>query len=159
MPESPTDVCLRYVMPPTGQTTFFARPNEVADAITAVFRINTKAGALALEVPSCQPAPCADGSFRAFAAALIRSLPGIPFYVLGGGSNFSRELILALLPNLRAAVDAAGNIVVHFPALETQKILHEQFNAMLAHDISEDAAIEEMTLLSRLIGMGEEAWA
>jgi len=89
---------------------------------------------------------------------LALRLPGIPFYVLGGGSEFSRELILALLPNLRVAVDTSGTVCVHFPTLETQTILHDHFNAMLTHGISEDAAVAEMSLLSKLIGMDGNCW-
>gem|GEM_PF-3640148 len=57
------------------------------------------------------------------------------------------------------AVDTVGTVSVHFPALETQTILHDHFTAMLTHGISEDAAVAEMSLLSKLIGMDGNSWA
>jgi len=159
MSGKPIEVCLRYTVPRSTRNDSSLRPEIVAQAITSVFQATREPGSIRLQIPECHPAPCADAAFRSFAAAIALQLPGLPFYVLGGGSEFSRELILALLPNLSVAVDTVGTVSVHFPALETQTILHDHFTAMLTHGISEDAAVAEMSLLSKLIGMDGNSWA
>ena len=130
------------------------------DAIIAAFRFSPVAGILNVGLPSGVEFPlCGNPKFRQFAAALFDKAPGLPFFVLGGQSPISRELLLASLPNLQAATDATGVISVSYPAIEAQKFLHNQFAAMLHAGIDEKAAVRELTLLSRQTGMEEAHWA
>jgi hypothetical protein len=132
--------------------------DKTARAVISTFEAFPIAGALTLGVPSMAPAPSADTKFRAFAHDLLHQLPGLPFFVLGGGSSFSRELLLGSLPNFQAAVDASGNIVARFPTHEIQEIFHHHFAAMLVFNILEQDAIEQLSQLSRSVGMHENAW-
>ena len=154
----PTEICFRYVLPQSNPGLIELDADKTARAVISTFEAFPIAGALTLGVPSIFPAPCADAAFRAFARDLLHQLPGLPFFVLGGGSSFSRELLFASLPNFQAAMDASGNIVARFPTHEIQEIFHHHFAAMLAFNILERDAIEQLSLLSRSMGMSECAW-
>ena len=130
------------------------------DTITTAFRFSPVVGTLNLGLPSEIELPlCGNPKFRQFAATLLDEAPGLPFFVLGGKSPLSRELLLASLPNLQAATDGNGTISVSYPAIEAQQFLHNQFVAMLHAGISEESAVRELTFLSRQCGMAEAHWA
>ena len=130
------------------------------DAIIAAFRFSPIPGTLNLGLPLEIDLPlCGNSKFRQFAATLLAEAPGLPFFVFGGKSPLSRELLLASLPNLQAATDGTGTICVTYPAIEAQQFLHNQFAAMLHAGIEEKAAVRELTLLSRQTGMEEALWA
>lgn len=158
MADIPPEICFQYVLPQPDFGFVVLDVDKAARAITSTFQAFPIPGVLTLNVPSIAPAPSADTKFRAFAHALLHQLPGLPFFVLGGGSAFSRELLLASLPNFQAAGDASGNIVARFPTHEIQEIFHHHFAAMLAFNILEQDAIEQLSLLSRSMGMSECAW-
>ena len=131
-----------------------------AEAISAVFRASPVAGILNLGLPTGLELPlCGNPVFRSWAANILKNAPGLPFFVCGGDSAIARELLLATLPNLEAAMDATGQVSVNYPPLEAQSFFHEQFEAMMAAGIEEDAAIRELTHLSRQLGMSESLWA
>ena len=128
--------------------------------IIAAYRFSPTPGTLTIGLPSEIDLPlCGNPKFRAFSVNLLEEAPGLPFFVLGGKSPLARELFLASLPNLQAATDGAGMISVFYPAIEAQQFLHNQFAAMLHAGIPEKAAVMQLTLLSRQIGMGESHWS
>lgn len=134
--------------------------NACAEAITTAFRASPVAGTLNLRLPTGMEMPlCCDPVFRSWAANILKIAPGLPFFVCGGASAIARELLLATLPNLQAAIDATGQVSVTYPAVEAQSFFHEQYEAMVAAGIKEDAAIRELTHLSRQLGMPESLWA
>jgi hypothetical protein len=130
------------------------------EAIRSAFRFSLSPVSLAIGLPSQTALPlCGNPKFRKFAFSLLEEVPGLPFFVLGGGSPLARELFLASLPTLQAATDGEGTISVSYPSLEAQQFLHNQFAAMLHAGISEKEALRQLTLLSRQVGMGESQWS
>ena len=131
-----------------------------AEAISAAFRASPVAGTLNLGLPTGLELPlCGNPTFRSWAAGILKTTPGLPFFVCGGASAIARELLLANLSNLQAAMDATGHVSVTYPAFEAQSFFNEQYEAMVAAGIEEDAAIRELTHLSRQLGMPESLWA
>lgn len=134
--------------------------NACAEAINAAFCASPVAGTLNLGLPTELELPlCGNPTFRSWAEGILKTVPGLPFFVCGGASAFARELLLATLPNLQAAMDAEGQVSVTYPAFEAQSFFHEQFEAMVSAGIEEDDAIRELTHLSRQLGMSESLWA
>lgn len=132
----------------------------VADAIEAVFKAQRRSSILSFALPTTSQMPSVDPTFRKFASALLNLTPGLPIYVFGGASDFSRELLFALLPNLQAAEDSNSRVCVRYDALEAQVILHQQFEAMMSRgDIEETEVLREMTYLSRRVGMDMSSWS
>lgn len=131
-----------------------------ADAINNAFRFSPAAGSLRVGLPEGFELPlCGNTRFRAFAKDLLTKLPGLPIFVFGGSSAIASELILGAIPNLRATMDARGEVTVTYPALEAQTYFHGQFQGMLTAGINEDDALRELTLLSQKLGMTEMLWA
>ncbi|MFZ4681539.1 MAG: hypothetical protein ACOYMS_03470 [Terrimicrobiaceae bacterium] len=130
------------------------------EAISAAFRASPVAGTLNLGLPAGLEMPlCGNPVFRSWAASILKTAPGLAFFVCGGTSAIARELLLAVLPNLQAVMDATGQVSVTYPAFEAQCFFHEQFEAMVAAGVKEDDAIRELTHLSRQLGMPESLWA
>jgi len=130
-----------------------------ADAIVPVFRSCNKSTSLSPGLPSGISTPlCGDVLFRDFAKRLIEKTPGIPFFVFGGQSELSRELLFASLPNIQAVCVPNGESAVQYPALDARKFLHSQYQAMIDADIPESDVISELALLARQCGMDKDFW-
>jgi len=130
-----------------------------ADAVMPVFRSCKKAGSLTPRLPSGRGTPlCGDVLFRAFAKYLIEKVPGIPFFVFGGKSELSRELLFASLSNIQAVSAPNGESAVRYPAIDARKFLHSQYEAMIKAGIPDDDAISELALLARQCGMEKDFW-
>ena len=130
-----------------------------ADAVMPVFQSCKKPGSLTPGLPSGRGTPlCGDVLFRDFAKRLIEKVPGIPFFVFGGKSELSRELLFASLPNIQAVSAPNGESAVRYPAVDARKFLHSQYGAMIEADIPDDDVISELALLTRQCGMDKDFW-
>lgn len=90
-------------------------PDLLTATIRSAFHSLRRPGCLILAIPRTRDSPpCADPDFRRFAQRLLTLAPGLPFFVFGGGVDISREAFLAQLPNLRAARDQHGRVVVAY---------------------------------------------
>jgi hypothetical protein len=152
------ELCLRYLLSSGKQPVPIPPLETMVNVIMVAAQARSAPGAISFLLPSLRPAPCGDINFRMFASAVLSRIPGIPFYVLGGGSEFSRELLLAVLPNVHVVGDMGGNVLARYSAGEAQEILFHQFNGMLFRGVHETDAIREMTLLSKAIGMEADSW-
>lgn len=128
----------------------------VAQAIRSAYRANAS---LTLFLPEAMGVPCIDSDFRAWAESLNRAVGGLQFLALAPGSELAREILLGLLPNLQAAEDRSGSVVVRFDALEAQRLLHEIYCSLEEQGVPEDVVVAAMTKLSLACGMNEQSWA
>jgi len=144
---------------PEGEARPWGASESICKAIRAVFQSCSAPGTLKIGLPAGLSTPlCGNPEFRRIAEALVSGAPGLVFFVLGGESAASRELLLASLPNLQAASDGSGEVAVTYPAGEAQEFLHSQFSAMLDSGIAKKTAIAELTFLSRQCGMDSDLW-
>lgn len=130
------------------------------DAVLPVFESCRRPGSLSPGLPSGLTMPlCGNQNFRNLASRLLENTPGLPFFVFGGKSELSRELFFAALPNIEAASNASGEVIVRYPSLPAQEFLHAQFTSMLEADIPESEVLRELMLLSQQCGLAEPHWA